>query len=194
MFLTTNSTPPDALADVLNQLMLAGSDINHSFRFFSVATFNADNQTPETRLVVLRSFTENWEFDFYTDVRSDKITQIRHHPVIQTLFWDPFRKLQVRISANSTIHHADEVADERWKNVQGDAQKAYSQLLAPGTKLDHPSEAHRWPENMTEDYFAVIRSVPKEIKILQLSGVEHLSLEFQRPDATEKWTGHWVAP
>lgn len=194
MFLTSNSSPAEALASLHDQLKLAGTDKNHGFRFFSVATLDAYNQTPETRLVVLRSFSENWEFEFYTDIRSDKITQIRNHPVIQALFWDASKKLQVRISADSTVHHKDKAAYERWKHVQGEAQKAYSQRLAPGTKIDTPSEAHQWPEKMTDDYFAVIRSVPNHIKILQLSGMEHLSLEFHRQNAAEIWSGGWIAP
>lgn len=193
MLINIKSSPGEALNSIHDMLKRAGVDKNHNFRFFSAATTGSENK-PESRMVVLRSFSENWEFEFYTDYRSDKVTQIRSNPVLQALFWDPSKRVQVRVTAEAAVHHKDELAKVRWNRVQGDAQKAYTQLIPPGTEIKHPGNAHQWPETMDDEHFAVVRSVPMRIKILQLSGMEHLALVFHRTKANNEWSGSWIAP
>lgn len=194
MLINSNSSPEDALSDVHVLLKRAGADRKHNFRIFSISTSGPQKEPPESRMVVLRSFSENWDFEFYTDYRTSKVSQINSNPATQALFWDPSKRVQVRIFARSIVHHKDDIASERWKNVQGDARKAYTQLTPPGTRISDPAEAHRWPETMNDDHFAVVRSVPEKIRILQLSGMEHLALEFDRSPGTADWSGGWVAP
>jgi hypothetical protein len=145
-------------------------------------------------MVVLRSFNEDWTFEFYTDNRSSKVKEIKNNPILSALFWDPSIRLQVRIEADAEIHNLDEISAERWKHVQGDAQKAYTSVPAPGTPVDAPENAHEWPEIMDDENFAVVRSVPKRVKILQISGIEHLALDLYRSATTDKWSGTWITP
>ena len=184
-----------AFTDVHDQLKRAGVDNNHKFRFFSVATLNRDEEAiPQSRMVVLRSFSDDWSFEFYTDYRSSKVNEIESHPVISALFWDPSKRVQVRIEANVTLHNRDDVAQERWKDVQGDARKAYTSLQAPGTPVDAPGEAHQWPESLSSDHFCVAVCRTSEIKALQISGMEHIAFKARRGSANDEWVKSWIAP
>lgn len=194
--LIEKDTPLDkAFTNIHDQLKRAGVDTRHKFRFFSVATVtDSDNPIPHSRFVVLRSFYEDWSFEFYTDHRSSKVEEIEANPVISALFWDPSKRVQVRIEANVSLHNEDDIAAERWKDVQGDAQKAYTSVPAPGKAIPSPGDAHIWPESHTSDYFTVAICTPTRIKTLQISGMEHLAFECSREEGSSAWKKTWIAP
>ena len=194
--LIQKDTPLDkAFTDVHDQLKRAGVDKKHKFRFFSVATLNSGEETiPQSRIVVLRSFSDDWTFEFYTDDRSSKVKEIETNPVIAALFWDPSKRVQVRIEAGVTLHNQDDVAAARWKDVQGDAQKAYTSIPSPGSAIDNPKEAHEWPDTYSSEHFTVAICSATHIKALQISGMEHLAYGSKRTEATGSWKNTWIAP
>jgi len=194
--LIQKDTPLDkAFTDVHDQLKRAGVDKKHKFRFFSVATLNSGEETiPQSRVVVLRSFSDDWTFEFYTDHRSSKVKEIETHPVIAALFWDPSKRVQVRIEAGVTLHNQDDVAAARWKDVQGDAQKAYTSIPSPGLAIDDPKDAHEWPDSYSSDHFCVVVCNAFEITTLQISGMEHLAFRCRKPAASDSWQKTWIAP
>jgi hypothetical protein len=149
---------------------------------------------PKSRMVVLRSFSDDWMFEFYTDHRSSKVKDIEEHPFISALFWDPSKRVQVRIEANVSLHNQDELSATRWKDVQGDAQKAYTSVAAPGTPVNNPEEAHEWPESFSSEHFAVAVCTAVKIKVLQIAGMEHLAFRCSKSEATESWDKNWIAP
>lgn len=195
MLIKKNTPLEKAFTDIHDQLKRAGVDKNHKFRFFSVATLNSDEETiPKSRMVVLRSFSDDWAFEFYTDHRSSKVNEIESQPVISALFWDPSKRVQVRIEASVTLHNQNDVAAARWKDVQGDARKAYTSLQAPGTPVDAPEEAHEWPESFSSDHFCVVVCRASEIKVLQISGMEHLAFRCRKQAGSDSWQKTWIAP
>lgn len=195
MLIKQDHSLDQAFNEVHDQLKRAGVDTRHKFRFFSVATVRLSGSgIPKSRMVVLRSFYDDWTFEFYTDHRSSKVEEIEEHPFISALFWDPSKRVQVRIEANASIHHRDELAATRWKDVQGDAQKAYTSVAAPGTPVDNPEDAHEWPESFSPDYFTVAVCTAKKIKVLQISGMEHLAFRCSKSKATESWDKNWIVP
>ena len=194
MLITPDHSPQQALTDVHDQLKRAAVDTKHNFRFFSVATSGLADQPAQSRMVVLRSFTENWEFEFYTDHRSSKVEEIKKRPVLSALFWDPSKRVQVRIEAGAEIHHQNELAKERWTSVQGGAQKAYNSPVTPGRQINQPDDAHQWPKQMDDSYFAVVSCKASCIKVLQISGMEHLALQYDRKSSGSEWIGTWIAP
>jgi len=169
-------------------------DTKHNFRFFSVATSGLEDHPAQSRIVVLRSFSPNWEFEFYTDHRSLKVEEIKKNPVLSALFWDPSKRIQVRIESEAAIHNRDEIARSRWEKVQGDAQKAYNSPVVPGSEISTAEEAHNWPEEFSDRYFSVIRCVAADVRILQISGLEHLAFSFQKNSRSQSWKGGRVAP
>ncbi|WP_340105144.1 pyridoxamine 5'-phosphate oxidase family protein [Rhodohalobacter sp. 8-1] len=184
-----------AFNEVHDQLKRAGVDTRHKFRFFSVATVNASKKIiPQSRMVVLRSFSDDWAFEFYTDHRTSKVEEIESNPIISALFWDPSKRVQVRIEAEAAIHNQDDLAESRWKDVQGDAQKAYTPVVSPGSVVDKPEDAHKWPDAYRYDYFTVIVCSAVKIKALQLSGMEHLAFLCKRSHESDSWDKNWIAP
>lgn len=180
---------------VHNQLKRAGFDKNHKFRFFSVATVDTSEKAiPQSRMVVLRSFDDDWTFEFFTDHRSSKVKEIEENPVISALFWDPSKRVQVRIEADAKVYNQDDISADRWKVVQGDAQKAYTSIPAPGTQVDVPTDAHQWPDSYSSDHFSVVVCTAVRIKALQISGMEHLAFECSRSTASDTLQKTWIAP
>jgi len=170
----------------------ASEDSRHGLRFFSVATVNPENNTPESRMVVLRDFLPEWTLRFYTDFRSSKVAQIQNHPAISLLFWNMNERYQVRIEAESTIHYKDNISKSEWENVTGEAQKAYTSVLPPGKIISHPEEAG---DRITQkNYFCVIDAKATRIKILQLKSTEQWAVKFLRDSDTDEWIGHWIVP
>lgn len=184
-----------AFNEVHDQLTRAGVDTQHKFRFFTVATVDTSEKAiPQSRMVVLRSFNDDWAFEFFTDHRSSKVKQIEENPVISALFWDPAEQVQVRIEAQAVIHNQDNISATRWKHVQGDAQKAYTSVPAPGTPINAPTDAHEWPDSFSSDYFSVVVCTVVRIKALQISGMEHLAFDFHLNATSGEWLGEWIVP
>lgn len=195
MLIQQSDSLDQAFTKVHDQLKRAGMDKNHKFRFFSVATVDTSKKTvPQSRMVVLRSFDDDWIFEFYTDHRASKVREIEMNPVISALFWDPSKRVQVRIEADAVIHNQDEVSAHRWKHVQGDAQKAYTSVVSPGSVIDSPEKAHQWPDSFKSNYFTVVVCEAVKIKALQLSGLEHLAFEYGRSSEKDEWKKSWIAP
>ena len=194
MLIEQDMSIDDAFTEVHDQLKRAGVDTRHKFRFFSVATLHSSTSLPQSRMVVLRSFADDWTFEFYTDLRSSKVGELKENQIISALFWDPSKRVQVRIEAKTTLHHGDELAGERWADVQGDAQKAYTSELTPGKKIDSPEEAHHWPDNYTDDHFCVVSCEAKEFKALQISGMEHIAFQGSREGLSDNWKKSWIVP
>lgn len=194
MLINSTQSHDDVLQSVYRELKRAGTDTDHAFRFFTFATAGSGHGDPRVRMVVLRSFEPDWHFEFYTDARSGKVEELRRHPVTESLFWNPSQRVQLRVSAASSVHHDDELSNKRWHHVQGDDQKAYASPVSPGQPIADPSDAHSWPEHMDARHFAVVRSRPYAIKVLQISGLKHLALEYSRNDETGEWMGSWIAP
>lgn len=195
MLIQQKDSLEQAFNKVHDQLKRAGVDTRHEFRSFSVATINESEKIiPKSRMVVLRSFSDNWTFEFYTDHRSSKVEQIKNNPFISALFWDSSKRVQVRIEADAIIHNQDEFSVNRWKYVQGDAQKAYTSVPAPGTPIDAPEDAHEWPISYSSDHFSVVVCSAARIEALQISGMEHFAFDSHRDATTGEWLGEWIAP
>lgn len=160
---------------------------DHPFRFSPLATHGS-----ELRYVVLRKFSENFSFYFFTDSRSSKVGQLMTKPQASLLFYHPGKRVQVRVKGRAQVHHQDTIATSFWQDVQGEAKKAYSALTYPGHLIDHPSEAHAWPESMDDRFFSVVEVAAEKLDVLQLDGFAHLRVGFERKGSD--WDLFWLAP
>lgn len=194
MLILPNDTPKIAFSKVNGQLKRAAADKHHNFRFFSLSTIDPGNNSPHTRMVVLRTFFDDGSFEFFTDHRTQKIVDLTNNPNVAALFWDPSKNIQVRIQGSATVHHQTDRTKKEWRNIQGTAQKAYTSLVKPGTPIEKPENAHEWSSEMTDNHFTIIHCKPHQIKVLQLNKSEHLALSFQKNAITKKWEGSWTAP
>lgn len=192
MIINTDCSTADGINNVRNAFKKAASNTNHGLRFFSVATYNVNNNTPENRMVVLRKFLPDWTIRFYTDYRSSKVTRIQNHPSVSLLFWNPQDRYQIRVKAEARVHYQNEVTESEWQNVDKEGEKAYTTKLAPGSAISAPAEA-RIRESNTH-HFCVVDALPLQIKVLQLNRMDHFAMNFVRESSARKWLGTWIVP
>lgn len=191
MIINTDFSPDEILNNINQAFRNAAADTSHNLRFFSVATYDTDSNTPQSRMVVLRKFLPDWTLRFYTDYRSSKVADIKYHPSVSLLFWNPEDRYQIRVQASASIHYQNEISKNEWQNVDDAAKKAYTTILAPGTEISQPNEVRHRKDN---NHFCVIDALPSQIKVLQLNREDHLAMNFIRESANEKWDGNWILP
>lgn len=194
MLVKPHLKPRQVLHTIYNELKKGSSDSRHPFRYLSLATFDEKDRESGIRMVVLREVLKDDSIIAYTDSRTDKVEELTALNQAALLFWHDRHKVQVTVKAKVMLHRKDDVAETYWKkDVHGPARKAYTPLMAPGTPIDNPAEAHHWPEKYTGEYFCVLMFKPYDIQILQLNGKEHFRLQFKREEE-EAWNGGWIAP
>lgn len=126
-------------------------------------------------------------------MRSAKIEQLKIQSNVSLLFYHPQKRTQIRVNGQAVLHHQNETALKHWKDVQGEAQKAYNSTLSPGTEISDPQEGFHWQENLSDPAnFCVIEIQPAQIEALQLNGLEHLRITFYQKNSD--WQGKWLVP
>lgn len=190
MLINPNDPLEQVFRSVCSELARGVLDKRHPFRYMIMSTVGTEEIA--ARYVVLRKVDEDLNLYFYTDLRTEKIRQLQKNDSCTLLGYHPNKKAQLRINGRASIHCQDALAREHWKNVQGRAQKAYNPVIAPGKPINHPIEAHAWPEVMTDQYFTVIVVSPFSMEILQLDKLEHTRARFDHDGS--RWNYQWIAP
>ncbi|SIT08301.1 pyridoxamine 5'-phosphate oxidase family protein [Belliella pelovolcani] len=191
MLFDIHTKQEDVLLSVKHEIKRGALDAKHAFRFVVLGTSNQNDISQ--RYVVLRKVDQNLNLYIYTDLRSEKVKQIKHNPQVSLLCYHPQKRVQVRIKGEAELHYQNELSKELWRHVQGDAKKAYNSKLAPGTIIQAPEEAHSWPEDLTNpENFCVIKIKPNNIEVLQLNGLHHIRIQFSKIE--DQWQGQWLVP
>ena len=180
----------DIFQTIKHELHRGALDAKHPFRFVTIAT--QSKHGVDARYVVLRAIDEELNFYVFTDARTSKVGQLTLCPEMMLLLYHPSKRIQVKVSGKAEIKRNDEVTASFWSKIQGDARKAYNQILPPGTVVNHPKEAFAWNEPLTDSNFTIIKIQPIEMEALQLDGLEHLRVVFKLRD--KNWDMSWVAP
>jgi pyridoxamine 5'-phosphate oxidase len=190
MLFTSQNSLSEIWATLSHELHRGALDAKHPFRYVTLATIG--NDSPDQRTVVLRKVDEALNFYFFTDSRTAKVTQIQENSNAECLVYHPGKRTQIRVKGRLHIHHQDELSQEMWKRVQGDAQKAYNSTLSPGTEIADPDLAYDWPAELDDRFFAVLQFIPETVEALQLNGLTHVRVKFTKQG--ENWDGDWLAP
>lgn len=177
----------DTVAHEINRGAL---DKKHPFRYVVLST--QQKECVKSRYVVLREVDKELSLYVYTDARTGKVSDLETSPFCSVLMYHKSKKVQVRITGQAELHRQDDIAEKHWKDVKGNAQKAYGSTVSPGTELELPDEAHEWPADINNQFFTVIKVVPKTIEALQLNGHEHLRAKFIKNK--NGWLKNWIAP
>lgn len=189
------------LQDCWHRLINATHSPKHPFHTPCIATLS--NGVPELRTVVLRKVipSEN-TLIFYTDYRSPKVQQIAKNNVLSWLFYDPKSRLQYRIKTTATIHHNNEIAEQRWNESRLESRKCYLVNPAPATKIEIATDG--LPEilktnELTEDilragyeHFTVVENKVIEIDWLFLNHDGHRRAKFLLGKHSSEQ--YWVIP
>lgn len=190
MLFTKENSLEEIFKTVRHELHRGALDAKHPFRFVTLAT-KAESGV-DARYVVVRQIDEELNFFLFTDDRTSKVEQLTAFSDMVLLFYHPAKRTQIKIKGKAKIRRRDELTASFWSKIQGDARKAYNQIIPPGTILHDPNEAFAWNESLTEVNFTLIQIAPTEIEALQLNGLEHLRVRFKLSGI--KWDLTWTAP
>jgi len=195
-----NSTLEEILEHAWGLLGRGGADAKHPFHYPVLATFNSENV--QQRTVVLRD-TQRPEGHLitYSDIRTQKIADMRENRKANWLFYDHGSKEQIRAKGTVSIHHRDDLAREKWEQIPPKGRGDYIGPLKPGT------EADTYESNLPESFlveptlenteqgfenFCVLIGKIEEMDFLKLMKGGHLRTRFDRKE--KEWEKHWVAP
>ncbi|EOZ92427.1 Pyridoxamine 5'-phosphate oxidase-related, FMN-binding protein [Indibacter alkaliphilus LW1] len=191
MLFEIENSKKEIFADLCHELQRGALDRKHPFRF--VVLSSSAGAGVDSRYVVVRKVEKDLQFFFFTDVRSTKINQLRKNPNVSLLFYHPQKRTQIRINGHALLHHQNDLAKNLWRKVQNEAQKSYNSKLAPGAEISDPHDAFYWQEDLSDsENFCVIQIHPEQIEALQLNGLEHLRIYFERVNSV--WEGKWLVP
>lgn len=110
-----------------------------AFHTFVLGTRNSGSI--ELRTLVLRKMEKSSRSLFtHTDLRSPKADQLRNSVNCSLLFYDPVRRIQLRLEAEPILHEENEISDLIWSRTNMSARKSYLSTRPPGTPLSQPED------------------------------------------------------
>ena len=75
----------------------------------------------------------------HSDARSAKVQEIMNCSQTSWLFYDPKRKIQVRVMGYATLHANDPTAQRQWVDTGITSRLNYCTSQPPGARIDKPS-------------------------------------------------------
>ncbi len=155
------------------------------------------------RVVVLRHADEaRRELICYSDARAQKVHQLKLCEQAHWLFYDPVRRLQIRISAHTMVHQQDGIASQHWQKAPLIHRRNYSANQPPGSDIHAPGDAIapalKSPKVTAKELepgyenFAVLVSTVDQIEWLQLADEGHTRAVLNW--TAVKWSGLWLVP
>ncbi len=195
-----DSSLEEILAHVWGSIARGSADTKHAYHFPVLAT--SENNSLSQRTIVLRAADiKKRHLICYSDIRTQKVKDIKANPDTSWLFYDHQYKEQIRASAKATIHHQDEVAEQLWEQIPPKNRGDYLGPHAPGTEVEQysnnlPDDFSQQPteENTQAGWknFSVIVSEVYAIDFLKLMKGGHLRNYFAWEDG--QWTMQWITP
>ena len=188
-------------ARLWSELDAATSDPANPFRTPVLGTTNLFECS--MRVVILRGAdSSKRQLIAYTDARAQKVHQLKLCEQAHWLFYDPVRRVQLRISAGTMVHQNDRIAAEHWQALPVTNRKNYCANLPPGTDIHAPGDAIdpalKLPTTTKKqleigyENFAVLVSTVDQIEFLQLGDEGHVRAVFNW--TTVEWAGLWLVP
>ena len=111
-------------------------DGKHEYHCFYISTIQL--HAPQIRTVVLRSLDkEKNNIAFHSDLRSNKIKEIRSNNNVSALFYDKKRRIQIRLQGKAFIEENSYKLKKIWSSMRRESKLCYMGPFAPGEKLDH---------------------------------------------------------
>lgn len=171
------------IPDLFTRLAESLDTRDHPWRWPVLSTVSPDAQ-PHARIVVLREFHDETAIIF-TDVRTRKITDLRHNPSCSLLFFDPDANVQVRAEAIATLHLRDAVCETRWADLNDRQRSEYQAIATPAGR--HSPEADNRDPSLAMTNFAVLALPFSRLDILQLTRQAHIRQIYTK--RAGQWTG-----
>jgi len=196
-----NSTP--TLSDIYNsiwaELKKGVTQRRHPFHlcFFSTIALKKEKAEPETRIVILRDVDkDSLMLRTNTDLRSDKVSQIRMSPITTMLFYDKEKKIQLRIKAESKLISNKKKVEQIWNEAQEISRRCYYVPVPPKSKIEKPffnDALDLDNEKLGLNVFGLIKSELLEIDYLNLNYTGHVRCKFEL-EKKKIIKSYWVVP
>lgn len=182
----------ESVWDELNKAATSRSPFN----FLQLATSGLDG-APQLRTIVLRRCNaEKGTLSFVTDIRSPKVTEIRHEPRVALVGFDPQRSLQLRLSGKALLVEDAQERHDIWESLRDRTLLLFAAPFAPGTPIDATAtaiEAARQREPVDAfRQFTLVTVTLSRLEWLDLSRETHMRFAFDRID--NSWRGTRLAP
>lgn len=176
--------------EIWKTLVRATVDKKHPWRVVGFST--AGSQGPQVRSVILRGVdTATHSLMFYTDRRSQKMTDIACDPRVALLFWNPRSNAQLRVCGIAAVETSELIVNSLWERVPEYARKDYATLSAPGTVLSGDESA--CDLETARRNFTLLKVQVHTMELLQLNRDGHLRTGFQI-HSNGQWVAHGLVP
>lgn len=170
-------------------LKRGSADSKHPFRYLYLGT--SSYKGPQQRTIVLREVDiPNAKLYFYSDERTQKIRDLRQNAKASLLAYHPKKMLQVRLGGEISIHQADPLTEEHWKQIPESRHKDYNSSEAPGSSIESPEEIEH--EGTGKENFVLLEFNTLLLDALELSRSGHKRIEFRHQAGD--WEGSFVVP
>lgn len=134
---------------------------------------------PQQRSVVLRKVDENERsLYFFTDARSEKVTELRANPNAALHFYHHPEKLQLRFNGRVNILRSGALRDRFFAEVQKEELVSYGTERPPGAHISQPEADYMVLDSLAERHFCVLQFQAQRLEALQLNGDHHYRVEF----------------
>lgn len=121
------------------QLLVTGSQ-NPKDGFYTGTLGTQTTAGVSLRTVVLREVNPAEKTIIcYSDVRADKVQEIRQHSEVCFLFWDSEKKIQLRLNGKANIYTNDTIALQHWQRTSLSNRRSYLAIPAPGSPQPNPT-------------------------------------------------------
>ena len=171
---------------------------NRSSEFRTPVFICGNDKDLDGRVVVLRKADQQNNFiQYHSDIGSSKIEKIKKNPNCSILFYGKEEKIQLRIKAECTVNHDNEITKESWEKTGHISRKCYLVTNGPGTESDKPTSGL---DNKFDNFdftqeeseagyknFCVIRCNIKSIEWLYLAAKGHRRVLFDLENNKKNW-------
>jgi hypothetical protein len=185
-----------SLEFVFSNLEKGVTERGHQFHLLVLGTIDKDNR-PQNRNVVLRKVDmTNSLIRFHTDIRSNKIIDIKNNSSISLLGYDKVNKLQVRLTANAIVEESKEVLSDVWSKMYPMSRECYRVKDAPGKVVASRDEVLFEDEGNDKlngfENFVIINCHISSIETLFLHSSGHVRAKYIYENGT--FHGEWLVP
>jgi hypothetical protein len=185
-----------SLEFVFSNLEKGVTERGHQFHLLVLGTIDKDNR-PQNRNVVLRKVDmTNSLIRFHTDIRSNKIIDIKNNSSISLLGYDKVNKLQVRLTANAIVEESKEVLSDVWSKMYPMSRECYRVKDAPGKVVASRDEVLFEDEGNDKlngfENFVIINCHISSIETLFLHSSGHVRAKYIYENGA--FHGEWLVP
>ncbi len=166
-----------------------GVKAGHPFHTMVMGTVGLDRMA-RLRTVVLRKFEDDFSLWCYTDRRSKKVMHLIENDKVSLLFYDPEKKIQLKIEGLGTLVETPELIREVYQGFSEKATRDYRTTTAPGSTVASPNEVDYLDE---EHHLCILKIQPYKIEYLRLDEPSHVRIRFSR-DGSGGWEGEYLVP